>query len=172
LYRRRCERCQGSLSRPATATICRAGHRNVQGLAWDATGQLYAAEFGQNRYDELNRIEPGANCGWPVVEGTGHDARYVDPIATWTTADASPSGIAILNGTVYVACLRGTKLCRLGTDGGNAQAMLVGTYGRLRAVVVAPDGSLWILTSNRDGRGSPSDTDDRIIRLDVKGLPG
>jgi glucose/arabinose dehydrogenase len=141
------------------------GHRNVQGLAWDSSGQLFAAEFGQNRYDELNRIESGANYGWPVVEGTGGDERFVDPIATWATSDASPSGIAILDDRVYIACLRGTKLYRIGTDGQGAQALLDDEYGRLRAVQVAPDGSLWVLTSNRDGRGRPAETDDRILRL-------
>jgi glucose/arabinose dehydrogenase len=142
------------------------GHRNVQGLAWDSTGQLFAAEFGQNRYDELNRIEPGANYGWPVVEGIGGGAGFVDPIATWATSDASPSGIAILDDRVYIACLRGTKLYRITTGGQDAQALLDGEFGRLRAVTVAPDGSLWILTSNRDGRGSPTPDDDRIVRLD------
>ena len=142
------------------------GHRNVQGLAWDSRGRLFAAEFGQNRYDELNLIEPGKNYGWPEVEGTGNDDAFVDPVATWSTSDASPSGIAILDDRVYVACLRGTKLYRVATDGSGAQALLSDEYGRLRHVAVAPDGSLWILTSNRDGRGSPVDNDDRIVRLD------
>jgi glucose/arabinose dehydrogenase len=142
------------------------GHRNVQGLAWDAGGQLYAAEFGQNRYDELNRIEAGGNYGWPDVEGTGDNPAFINPVATWTTSDASPSGIAIFDGRVYIACLRGTKVYRIGTDGQGAQALFDGEFGRIRDVVVAPDDSLWILTSNRDGRGSPADTDDRIIRLD------
>ena len=76
---------------------------------WPGTrpGRLYASEFGQNRYDELNRIEPGRNYGWPLVEGTGDDADYVNPIATWATSDASPSGIAILDERVFMACLRG-----------------------------------------------------------------
>jgi glucose/arabinose dehydrogenase len=141
------------------------GHRNVQGLAWDSTGQLYASEFGQNRYDELNRIVAGGNYGWPRVEGVGGGDDFIDPVATWATSDASPSGIAILGDRVYIACLRGTKLYRVDTDGRNAEALLTDEYGRLRAVVRAPDGSLWILTSNRDGRGSPTPTDDRIIRF-------
>src|SRR6266540_1049267 len=62
-----------------------------QGLAWDARGRMYAAELGEGRFDELNRIRPGGNYGWPVVEGVGNDRRFVDPIATWTTAEASPS---------------------------------------------------------------------------------
>lgn len=141
------------------------GHRNVQGLAWDSSGRLYASEFGQNRYDELNRIDPGRNYGWPEVEGMGDDPDFVNPLATWTTSDASPSGIAILNDRVYMACLRGTKLYRVSLDGKTAQPMLDGDFGRLRHVAVAPDGSLWVLTSNRDGRGDPAPSDDRILRL-------
>ena len=143
------------------------GHRNVQGLAWDSSGQLYASEFGQNRLDELNRIEPGRNYGWPEVEGPGDDPAFVNPVATWSTSDASPSGLAIRDDRAYLACLRGTKLYRIGLDGSGPQALLSNQYGRLRAVVVAPDQTLWVLTSNRDGRGTPATSDDRILRLDL-----
>jgi glucose/arabinose dehydrogenase len=149
----------------ADSPVYSYGHRNVQGLAWDHSGQLYASEFGQNRYDELNRITPGANYGWPIVEGVGSDKQYTNPVATWATSDASPSGLAIANGKAYLACLRGTKLYRINLDGRNAQVLLSGQYGRLRAVQVAPDGSLWVSTSNKDGRGSPAQDDDRILRL-------
>jgi Glucose/sorbosone dehydrogenases len=141
------------------------GHRNVQGLAWADDGQLYATEFGQNRYDELNRIEPGRNYGWPEVEGTGGEAGFVNPVATWSTSDASPSGLAILDGRAWLACLRGTKVYRVGLDGSGAQQLLTGRYGRIREAVVAPDGTLWFTTSNRDGRGDPRDGDDRVLRL-------
>ncbi len=153
------------------------GHRNVQGLAWDEEGQLYASEFGQNTYDEVNRIEPGGNYGWPIVEGTGGDPNYIDPIATFTTDEASPSGAEILKngaipqweGNFFMAGLRGQRLWRLALDeSGNVverEALLQGQAGRLRHVVQAPDGSLWVLTNNRDGRGSPIPSDDRILRL-------
>ncbi len=141
------------------------GHRNVQGLAWSRSGQLFATEFGQNRYDELNRIEAGKNYGWPEVEGDSDDSRFVAPVATWSTDDASPSGLAVIADQAYLACLKGERLYRLGLDGQSAEALLTGEYGRLRHVAPAPDGSVWLLTSNRDGRGDPGPDDDRIIRL-------
>jgi glucose/arabinose dehydrogenase len=141
------------------------GHRHVQGLAWDAQGRLFASEFGENEVDELNLIEAGRNYGWPTEEGPSDDRRFADPIATWAVAEASPSGIAIVGDQVYLACLRGERLYRIGLDGRNRQALGIGDFGRLRHVARAPDGSLWILTSNRDGRGIPERDDDRIIRV-------
>ena len=144
------------------------GHRNVQGLAWDARGRMWASEFGQNTWDELNRIVPGANYGWPVVEGRSSDDRFRNPVRQWHTDVASPSGIAIADGSVFMASLRGERLWQIpllqhGT--GKPRALLTHRYGRLRAVAVAPDGSLWVLTNNTDGRGSPGPGDDRIVRL-------
>jgi glucose/arabinose dehydrogenase len=145
------------------------GHRNVQGLAFDAAGRLWASEFGQNQFDEVNRIEAGRDYGWPTVEGAVDDSRFAQPAVTWRTSDASPSGAAIAGNTLYVAALRGERLWQVPLDGrggvGTPRPMLVGEYGRLRAVVRAPDGSLWVLTSNRDGRGDPAPDDDRILRL-------
>ncbi|WP_372338904.1 PQQ-dependent sugar dehydrogenase [Actinoplanes sp. RD1] len=141
------------------------GHRNVQGLAWAADGTMYAAEFGQNRFDEINKITPGGNYGWPEVEGTADDSRYVNPIATWGTDEASPSGAAIAGDTLYVAALRGERLWTVPLSGGEPQAELSGRYGRLRTVAVAPDGALWLTTSNTDGRGDARDGDDRILRF-------
>jgi len=142
------------------------GHRNVQGIAWDRSGNLYASELGADTYDEINLIKPGGNYGWPVIEGAGTDPRYTNPITTWTpTKTASPSGIAVLGDHLYVACLAGQRLYRVGLDGKGSAPLLAGEYGRLRTVAAAPDGSLWILTSNRDGRGRPVPTDDRILRF-------
>lgn len=153
------------------------GHRNVQGLAWDESGRLFVSEFGENQYDEVNRIEAGGNYGWPEVEGTGGEPEYIDPVQTFATSEASPSGAAIpkdsaipqWDGDFFMAALRGARLWRLDLDAdGNVtgkEALLEGEYGRLRNTVQAPDGSLWVFTNNRDGRGTPGEDDDRILRL-------
>jgi glucose/arabinose dehydrogenase len=150
------------------------GHRNVQGLAWTKAGAMYASEFGQNTWDELNRIEPGRNYGWPVVEGIGQRPGFVDPIKQWTTAEASPSGISVgADGAIYMAALRGESLWRIPLDpkgaAGTPQRLLQGTYGRLRAAESAPDGRLWLLTNN-SVRGNPHPGDERIVahRLPVQ----
>src|SRR5690606_26644823 len=83
------------------------GHRNPQGLAWDADGQLWASEFGQNRWDELNQIVPGGNYGWPEVEGQEAAPDFIEPVRQWRTNEASPSGLAFIDGTWFMAALRG-----------------------------------------------------------------
>ncbi|MFI6335337.1 PQQ-dependent sugar dehydrogenase [Streptomyces sp. NPDC050535] len=127
------------------------GFRDPQGLAWDEKGQLYVSEFGHHNLDELNRVEPGGNFGWPEVEGTGGESEFTDPIATWKPADASPSGMTYHDGRIWVAALRGERLYRIATDGSSAEQLLTGQYGRLRLVTEAPDGSLWVLTNGRTG---------------------
>ncbi|HEY0000706.1 MAG TPA: PQQ-dependent sugar dehydrogenase [Actinoplanes sp.] len=153
----------------AGSLVYSLGHRNVQGLAWDSAGRLFATEFGQNTWDEVNRIEAGGNYGWPTVEGISTDTRFVNPLVQWSTAEASPSGAAIVGDTLYAAALRGTRLwlVPLTADGGAGTpvAELSGTFGRLRTVKLGPDGYLWLTTSNRDGRGTPVATDDRVIRI-------
>jgi glucose/arabinose dehydrogenase len=148
------------------------GHRNVQGLALDSAGRIWASEFGQNDADELNLLRPGANYGWPVHEGAAGDDRYADPAVQWSpTSTASPSGIAILDDVAYVASLRGEVLWQVPLVGEQAAAPVpvdLGDLGRLRTVATASDGSLWLITSNTDGRGSPREDDDRVLRLAVE----
>ncbi|MEV1131634.1 PQQ-dependent sugar dehydrogenase [Agromyces sp. NPDC049794] len=145
------------------------GHRNPQGIAWDAAGGMWAAEFGQNTWDELNRIERGANYGWPVVEGRAGDGRFVDPVMQWATDEASPSGLAIVGDTLFLAALRGERLWSVApaTAGGEPTATpwFAGELGRLRDVVAGPEGELWFISNNTDGRGSPGRHDDRLFRL-------
>ena len=144
------------------------GHRNVQGIAWDSRGTMWASEFGANTWDELNIIKPGADYGWPIVEGIAHDARYTDPVYQWPTDQASPSGIAIVGDTIFMASLRGERLWTIWSTDGHAPVTVapyfVGRFGRLRAVVVVADG-LWMLTNDTDGRGTPRAGDDKLIAV-------
>jgi glucose/arabinose dehydrogenase len=150
------------------------GHRNPQGLAWGPDGSLYEAEFGQSALDELNLLQPGKNYGWPDVEGTigSTDPKYTRPLLTWPTGDASPSGLAYASGSLWMATLQGKRVYRIPVLGPGRvttlEPILTGDFGRLRTVVGAPDGSLWITTSNKDGRGSPVAADDRVIRVPLE----
>ena len=152
------------------------GHRNVQGLAF-VGDQLWASEFGQDTWDELNRIDAGKNYGWPEVEGKqtsgGGRSAYQDPQIEWRTDDASPSGLAYADGRLWLGALHGARLWRVDVHGRKAShptPFFVGTYGRLRTVVTAPDGNLWVTTSNRDGRGDPAAEDDRILLVRPGGV--
>ncbi|MBB5076913.1 PQQ-dependent sugar dehydrogenase [Nonomuraea endophytica] len=151
------------------ARIYTLGHRNVQGMAWDEKGRMYASEFGASSFDEVNQIVEGRNYGWPQEEGQGEDAAFADPIVTWGTGEASPSGMAYAAGSLWVGALRGARLWQVPLDAegrpGKPVAHFEDTYGRLRAVAVAPDGTLWVGTSNKDGRGSPAQDDDRILAV-------
>lgn len=142
------------------------GHRNPQGIAWAEDGTMFAAEFGQDTWDELNVITPGGNYGWPEVEGIAGDPAYIDPVQQWNPDVASPSGIAVAGGTIFVANLRGRMLRSIPVaDPTTSTEHFVGEFGRLRDVVAARDGSLWMLTNNTDGRGQPAPGDDRLLAV-------
>lgn len=162
------------------------GHRNPQGLAWHpGTKRLYASEHGPSGefarfgHDEINLIVRGGNYGWPKVIGTGGKKPYTDPIVVWNKA-TPPSGMTFCSGTrlthlkndLFVATLRSTALIRIRLDSSGGKAVRIerwfagdSGYGRLRDVVEGPDGALYILTNNRDGRGTPTPGDDRIYRI-------
>ncbi|WP_223937605.1 PQQ-dependent sugar dehydrogenase [Arthrobacter sp. StoSoilB5] len=130
------------------------GHRNVQGLAWDSEGRLWASEFGPDVDDELNLITPGGNYGWPTVTGAPGRNGLIDAKVVWpSTADASPSGLEIADGMAYTGALRGQRLWAVPLNGdkaGTPVAYFTGEYGRLRDVARAPDGTLWVLSNNRN----------------------
>ncbi|MCC0095772.1 PQQ-dependent sugar dehydrogenase [Streptomyces flavotricini] len=156
----------------ADSVVYSYGHRNVQGLAWDKDKRLWAAEFGQNTWDELNLIEPGANYGWPEAEGKAGKPGLRDPVAVWKTDEASPSGIAWAQGSVWMAGLKGERLWRIPLAGADPvaepEAFLTGKYGRLRTVIALGGDRLLLVTSETDGRGSPEAGDDRILTLTVR----
>lgn len=149
------------------------GHRNVQGLAWDDDGRLWASEFGASDADELNLIEAGGNYGWPQCEGRCDRDGFIDPEVVWSpTSIASPSGMTIAADSAWIASLRGATLWQVPLSGGSAGepiARLEGEFGRLRDAILGPDGRLWVATNNTDGRGSPRSGDDRILRIQLPG---
>ena len=150
------------------------GHRNPQGIAWDEQGTMYASEFGQDTWDELNVIEAGGNYGWPEVEGIateggageGGSDDFTDPVQQWPPSEASPSGMAVTDQSIVIAGLRGQRLHEVAFDDLSTSTQLwAGEHGRLRDVARAPDGSLVVATNNTDGRGEPGPDDDRLLRF-------
>jgi len=161
------------------------GHRNVQGLAWHPqTRALFESEHGPSgegmlrAYDEINVVRPGANYGWGLMVGAPGRPGFADPLVAWPDVTTPPGGIAFWRGDLMVATLASQALIRIAVvpagDGWQAarierwfvaQRGARGAFGRLRDAVVGPDGALYVLTSNRDGRGAPRPGDDRILRL-------
>ncbi|MFE4541981.1 PQQ-dependent sugar dehydrogenase [Arthrobacter sp. NPDC056727] len=130
------------------------GHRNVQGLAWDSQGRLWASEFGPDVNDELNLIRPGGNYGWPEVTGAPHRDGFIDAKVVWpSTADSSPSGLEIVGNTAYLGALRGQRIWAVPLDGENAGTPVgyfTRQFGRIRNVALAPNGDLWVLSNNQN----------------------
>ena len=163
---------------PFGSPVYSYGHRNPQGLDWHpVTGQLWAVEHGEIGNDEVNAIDAGANYGWPRIEGNQAMTGMRTPLTFYNPAIA-PSGTSFYRGdrfprfvnNVFTGTLRGTHLLRLIPDGAapriaSQEVLLNGRFGRLRDVIPGPDGLLYLATNNRDGRGSPAATDDRILRL-------
>lgn len=159
---------------PFKTAIFSYGHRNAQGIAWDDRGRMWQTEHGRSGalsgFDELNLVEKGKNYGWPIIQGDARregmvTAEYSSPAdETW-----APAGVAFVNHRLFFAGLRGSTLyeARLDELGKikDFRKHLTGAYGRLRAVVLGPDGFLYISTSNRDGRGTPRLDDDKILRV-------
>jgi glucose/arabinose dehydrogenase len=148
------------------------GHRNPQGLAFDSQGRLWEQEFGNSVMDETNLIVKGGNYGWPSCEGTSGQcgtAGFIAPKATYTTAAGSCSGIAIVKNGLYLACQRGTRMYRWVISGDKltgSQQYLNGTYGRLRTVEPAPDGGLWLTTTNAGDKDSvANNSSEKILHV-------
>jgi len=148
------------------------GHRNPEGLAWDEKGQLWATEHGSSATDEVNLIVAGRNYGWPVIRGDQQSPGMESPYIHSGSDTWAPSGAAVFQGALFFTGLRGSALFELPmNDSPILRRHLPGQFGRLRDVVPGQDGFLYVLTSNRDGRGAPTALDDQIIRIDPKRLP-
>lgn len=162
------------------------GHRNPQGLAWHPeTGDLFesehgpSGEYGRFGHDEINVIFKGGNYGWPKIIGAPGEKGYIDPIVVWKDA-TPPSGMTFYKGDLFVATLRSEALIRIKIKKSGDRYKVTrierwfafdnrrGKFGRLRDVVEGPDGNLYILTSNRDGRGNPQPGDDKIYKIVFK----
>lgn len=157
--------------------IVSTGHRNVQGIDWQpGSGRLWITELGEEDRDEVNIVRRDGNYGWPEVAGkeTG-GGRFVP--AAWDTGsgNVAPSGGTFVHrgrsrwtGSFIFGTLRGEQLIRLRVSGARVtgeEHLFKDRFGRIRNVVEGPDGALYLLTSNRDGRGDPRSGDDRVLRL-------
>ena len=146
-----------------------SGLHDPQALAWDNLKHLFVTDVGATS-DEINLIQPGKDYGWPAAQGPANNPKYVDPTLTFKPSEGGCAGLAVTGQLMLTGCLAGTRLylIQLTTAGGTlgaAQPLLQGSFGRLRTVVRAPDGSMWVTTSNKDGVGTPASDDDRILRI-------
>ncbi|WP_055551767.1 sorbosone dehydrogenase family protein [Streptomyces sp. NBRC 110028] len=157
---------------PFGTLVYSLGHRNPQGLTWDPQGRLWEVELGNNKYDELNLIEPGKNYGWPTCEGSCSTSGMTSPKRQWSVGDASPSGVTYADGALYMAALRGERLWRIpvdGTSAGTPQAYYTNSYGRLRTVETVPgENTLWLSTTNADKNGGEPDGADKVFQVDLQ----
>lgn len=156
------------------------GHRNPQGLAWHPlTEELLAAEHGETAHDEINIIKPNNNYGWPEVKRcNSDDPRFTNPILCSGQETYAPSGIASFGVSIWrlrnsfvFAGLRGNLLERIEVVNGKVgerETIIKGAYGRLRSVLIDKDGNIYVGTSNKDGRGGPTNEDDRILKITPK----
>ena len=145
------------------------GHRNPQGLTWAPDGTMYASEHGNNANDEINRIEPGKNYGWPEIEGTREKENMVAPLFTSGSDNTwAPSGIAYFDNKLYVAALRGSAVLEFNLNTG-ANREIVNGLGRIRDVLIE-ENNLYFITNNTDGRGNPERNDDKLYRISLSAI--
>jgi glucose/arabinose dehydrogenase len=150
------------------------GLRNPQGMSWHpVSGALFASDHGPNSQDEINLIQPGKNYGWPIVTCLEGQTQYEDPVSCYSDFTLAPSGIDFLpwdnldESPLYVAGLRGNMVMRIDIDdeeGMVRQEEFFRDYGRIRTIVYY-EGSLYVATNNRDGRGVPGENDDMILKI-------
>ena len=140
------------------------GHRNAQGLVWDEAGKMYSSEHGASRNDEINVIEMGKNYAWPIIEGNETQTGMESPLFTsGNNTTWAPSGMDYRGETLYVAALRGNAVLEFDLESNTMSEMLT-EYGRIRDIYIEGE-TMYFVTNNRDGRGSPQQNDDKLYRL-------
>lgn len=142
------------------------GHRNPQGITWSPDGTMYASEHGQSANDEINKIRAGQNYGWPLIEGKEEQEGLMSPMFTSGNENTwAPSGMAFYKNKLYVAALRGTALLEFNLESEEVKEIINNT-GRIRDVWIEADTLYWI-TNNTDGRGTPGEKDDQLYKLEL-----
>ncbi|RSD27218.1 PQQ-dependent sugar dehydrogenase [Mesobacillus subterraneus] len=144
------------------------GHRNPQGIAWAKDGTLYASEHGPSANDEINVIEKGSNYGWPEIQGDESQQGMETPLFHSGSDTWAPSGMAVLDGKLYVATLRGNALREFDVAGKTTRAVVT-DLGRIRDVMVEGD-YVYFISNNTDGRGTPAEGDDKLYRVKLEEL--
>lgn len=145
------------------------GHRNPQGIVWTPDGQMYASEHGNQANDEINEINEGQNYGWPVIEGNEENDNMETPIFTSGSDDTwAPSGIAFKDGIIYSAALRGEGIMKFDVEKDEMKKVAT-KYGRIRDVYIVND-DLYFVSNNTDGRGNPSQNDDKMYKVSLSQL--
>ncbi|MDH5418639.1 MAG: PQQ-dependent sugar dehydrogenase, partial [Nitrosopumilus sp.] len=147
------------------------GHRNPQGMTWDNDGNMFVAEFGPEKNDEINIVLAGKNYGWPEQQCTG-DEHFEDAILCYDPS-IEPGGILFYSGDkldfefpFIMASMRSANLYQLDFEQGlSSQKSILSGIGRVRDVVEGNDGSLYVITSNTDGKGFPDRMDDKLLRI-------
>lgn len=142
------------------------GHRNPQGIAWDGLGNMWVTEHGEDGQDEINHIRPGKNYGWPLVTGDQEKSGFEKPFLSSGVGVWAPSGATVIDNKLYFTGLAGRSVYILDLSTKKLTTHFQGEFGRLRSINLGPDGSLYLITSNLDGRNkNPDPGDDRLIRI-------
>ena len=153
---------------PFNTAVYSYGHRNPQGLAWDSTGALWSTEHGQTGLDEINRIEKGGNYGWPTIQGSETQAGLISPVLHSGSETWAPASAAFVGDFLFFGGLRGETLYAYNTKTRAFHKLFNKKFGRIRTVRYDPQQySLYLTTSNRDGRGTPQSGDDRVLKIPV-----
>jgi len=159
---------------PFNSYVYSLGHRNPQGLTWDDSGNLWSTEHGQSGVvsglDELNKIQKGGNYGWPNFRGNQNADNFISPEIHSGNETWAPGDTEYYEGNIFFTGLRGEALYKYNLDTKELKKYFTNEYGRLRAITLGPDNYFYVTTSNRDGRGTPKDKDDKIIRINPQSL--